>query len=138
MYLHLCTRYTLTNYRLPERLFGMTFGCNHFYHVYQCVDLDGGLRPAAPCLDKGEGYGLKRCILPGNIAFGSRKSADELTDVGLGEPDELGVEDGGGVIGGRCEGGGPSKPEVKPACIGDCQEPTLWLQRPRGTVRWPR
>lgn len=96
------------------------------YHLYQCVDLDGGLT-AAFCLVKGEGYGLKRCRLPGNIAFGSRNSADELMDVGLGEPDELGVDDGGGggVIWGRCEGGGPSNPEGKPACMGDCQEPTL-------------
>lgn len=90
--------------------------------------LDAGLPEVAVCRPNGVAYGLKRCIPDGNNAFGNRKSDVVLTDVGLGDPDELGVEEGGGgggVICGRCGGGGPNKPGGKPLCIGDCHEAPL-------------
>lgn len=77
-------------------------------------------------LGKDEAYGLNRwCIVDGNIALGNLRSEEVLIDVGEGEPEELGVEDGGGVSWGLCVVGGPSNPGGNPLCIGDCHEDPL-------------
>jgi hypothetical protein len=64
--------------------------------LHQCPDLEVGLKDDV-CRGKGDAYGLKRCIDEGNTALGNLRS-EVLTEVGLGDPEELGVEEGGGVI----------------------------------------
>lgn len=63
--------------------------------AYHC-GLETGLIELADCRTIGEAYGLKRCMPEGKSALGSRKSEEVLTEVGLGDPEELGVEEGGG------------------------------------------
>lgn len=111
---------------------------------YHC-GLETGLpETAVACLPMGVWQGLKRCIPDGNSALGSRNSEEVVTEVGLGEPEELGVDEGGGggVIWGRCGGGGPRRPGGKPPCMGDCHEPPPWFQnwveRLIGIDLWPR
>lgn len=61
--------------------------------IHQCVGLDAGLT----CLDNGIAYGLNLCKFVGKIALGNLSSdEEEFTEVGLGDPEELGVEEGGG------------------------------------------
>lgn len=54
------------------------------------------------------------------MTLGSLKSEDVFIEFGDGDPEELGVEEGGGVIWGLWEVGGPSSPGGRPPGIGDC------------------
>lgn len=97
---HYLTSFTQTlwySYRFPTK------------GIYQCVGLDVGLIAVAVwCLEIGVTYGLNRWRPLGKTALGSRSSdVGDVTEVGLGDPEELGVEEGGGVSCGRW--GGPSR-----------------------------